>query len=47
MQELHQQELGGHEAQQGCLQEAQAEVERLTAQLASQQRQTQQVMTLC
>ncbi len=28
MQELHEQELGGHQAQQGGLQEAQAEVER-------------------
>ncbi|DBB11634.1 TPA: hypothetical protein ACH3X3_007018 [Trebouxia sp. C0006] len=42
MLELHEQELGGHQAQQGGLQEAQAEVERLTAKLASQQRQTQQ-----
>lgn len=43
VQELHEQELGAHRAQQGGLQEAQAEVERLTAKLASQQRQTQQV----
>ena len=43
MQELHEQEMGGHQAQQGGLQEAQAEVERLTAKLAAQQRQTQQV----
>lgn len=41
MQELHEQELGGHQAQHGGLEEA--EVERLTAKLASQQRQTQQV----
>ncbi|DBA89283.1 hypothetical protein WJX77_002609 [Trebouxia sp. C0004] len=42
MLELHEQELGGHQAQQGALEEAQVEVERLTAELAVQQRQTQQ-----
>ena len=39
--------MGGSEGQQGDLQEAQAQVERLTAQLASQQRQTEQVCRAC
>ena len=39
--------MGGSGGQQGDLQEAQAQVERLTAQLASQQRQTEQVCRAC
>ena len=40
-QDVHRQEVEGMRAEQG--QQAEAEVQRLTAQLARQQRQTQQV----
>jgi len=43
VQELHEQEMGTNGSQQGGLQEAQAQVERLTTELARQQRQAQQV----
>ena len=43
MQEVHQQELGASQAGQSNSQDTQDEVQRLTSQLASQERQTQQV----
>lgn len=44
MQELHAQQLEAGQAERGGMQQAEAQVQRLTTHLEAQQRQTQQVL---